>query len=124
MKKVLIPIAAILFTGAVNAATDEEIYHGFAKDNLDLSSGPYYGEARSAVQPGVGGGVGLSRRNEATNNDIYHGFERGNPDLYSGTWTGQSTAAMPGIGSPSEYGYSKTTDNDIYHGFEKDNLDL
>lgn len=124
MKKLLIPVAAIFFTGAVNAATDQEIYHGFAKGNLDLSTGSVTSVTRTAMQPGIGAGAGLSRSNKASDNDIYHGFEHGNPDLWSGSWTGYSVASMPGIGSSSGSGYSRYSDNDVYHGFEKGNFDL
>ena len=124
MKKILIPVAVIFFTGAVNAATDEEVYHGFAKGNSDLATSPAFASTRTAVQPGIGAGVGHSRANKATDNDIYRGFERGNPDLSSGSWTGHSVASVPGIGSSSGSGYSKYSDNDIYRGFEIDNQDL
>ena len=80
MKKLLIPVAAIFFTGVVSAASDEEIYHGFAKDNLDLSSDTFSSVTRTAVQPGIGTGVGHSRSNTATDNDIYHGFDLGIPE--------------------------------------------
>ena len=124
MKKVISSIAIMLFAGTINAATDAEIYHGFAKGNPDLETGSGYDVHRSAVQPGIGSGSGMMRTGGFSANQIYHGFERGNPDLHSG-YSRYSVAAVPGIGSRSSASrHSVATDNDIYHGFEKDNPDL
>ncbi|MEN8177754.1 MAG: hypothetical protein ABFS39_03960 [Pseudomonadota bacterium] len=124
MKKLMTPIALLVFVGSLNAATDAEIYHGFAKGNPDLETGATYEIARSAVQPGIGSGSDGMRSRVASDNQIYHGFERGNPDLWSGS-SGYSVAVVPGIGS-SSHGrrHSTVTGNYIYHGFEKDNPDL
>lgn len=123
MKKLIPAVAALLFVGSVSAATDAEIYHGFAKGNPDLSSGSSYSESRTAVQPGIGSGTGPSPVHGVSNNEIYHGFEKGNPDLWSGA-SRTASASVPGIGSRSGSASRHVSDNDIYHGFEKGNPDL
>ena len=126
MKKIISSVAILFFAGTINAATDAEIYHGFAKGNPDLEHGSSSSMARTAVQPGIGSGSGEMRSGRVSDHQIYHGFERGNPDLWTGSArSGYSVATVPGIGSSSKTGrLSVFSDNDIYHGFEKDNLDL
>lgn len=124
MKVLITPIAAVFFAGAVSAATDAEIYHGFAEGNNDLASDTVYDTQRSAVQPGIGGGTDSMRRSVATDHLIYRGFEVGNNDLYSGHSASHSMAVMPGIGSPRHSSDAGFSFDDIYHGFEKGNPDL
>ena len=126
MKKLISSVALVFIAGTANAATDSEVYHGFAKGNPDLETGSAYAITRTAVQPGIGSSTGMMRTRGLSDNQIYHGFERGNPDLYSGSsQTDYSVASVPGIGSGSATGrHSGFSHNDIYHGFEKGNPDL
>ena len=125
MKKITSTAAVMFFASTLHAATDTEIYHGFANGNPDLQTGGTPSMTHTAVQPGIGSSTGQMRSKRVSDHQIYRGFERGNPDLYSGsTHSGYSVAAVPGIGSGSKSQRSVFTDNDIYHGFEKGNPDL
>ena len=124
MKKLITPIAAIFFTGVVSAATDAEIYHGFAKDNPDLASDWAYDTERSAVQPGIGSGTLALRGSAATAHLIYRGFEVDNPDLWSGDSSHHAVAVTPGIGSSTHSRHAVFRFEQIYNGFEKGNPDL
>ncbi|MDJ0807403.1 MAG: hypothetical protein QNJ78_11270 [Gammaproteobacteria bacterium] len=124
MKKILTPIALMIITGSLNAASDAEIYHGFAKGNPDLETHSGYSMTRMAEQPGIGSGRRVMRSRGTSHNPVYQGFESDNPDLYSGL-SGHAVATIPGIGSSSQARRgSRVLDHEIYHGFEKDNPDL
>ena len=98
MKTTIVSLSMLLFVGVVHAASDVEIYHGFAQGNPDLSS-----DVITQIP---------SSRHRVTDIDIYHGFAKGNPDLSSDIVT-----QIP-------YSRHRVTDNDIYHGFEVGNPDL
>lgn|GEM_PF-4964025 len=123
MKKLITPIVALFFAGGVYAATDAEIYHGFAEGNMDLASDTAYGTQSSAVQPGIGSGVGMHHSGDV-DHLIYRGFEVNNPDLWSGGSSSRSSAVMPGIGSSNMPGNDSFRFEDIYHGYATDNMDL
>ncbi len=123
MKMLVTSVSTLLFVGSVCAATDAEIYHGFAMGNPDLSTET---STSAAGQAGIGSDSGNYRTVGATSNDIYHGFEMDNADLWSGfSDSRNASASVPGIGTQS--GRTRRhafTDNDIYHGFERNNPDL
>ncbi len=123
MKKSIIAISALLFTGAAGAASDWEIYRGFAPGNPDLSTGSTYKSVASAVQPGIGSSTGTRSHSPATDYDIYRGFASGNSDLSSDMAPSLRTANAPGIGEGTGLRGS-ASNHFIYHGFEKDNPDL
>ncbi len=81
MKKILSSVVLMFFAGTLNAATDAEIYHGFAKGNPDLETDVNQQLVRTAVQPGTGSRSHDVGQSVMTDNFIYHGFEKGNPDL-------------------------------------------
>ena len=124
MKKLITPIAALFFAGAVSAATDAEIYHGFAKDNPDLASDWAHDMERNAVQPGIGSGTADMRGSVASDHLIYRGFEVDNPDLWSGDSSRHAVAVIPGIGSSTHSTNAVFRFERIYNGFEKGNPDL
>ena len=100
--KVITATASLVLVGSVSAATDAEIYHGFADGNPDLSTEFGDDSVRTSVQPGVGDSF-----------DSYHDWAKGNPDLYSGTDVGSRRVDS---GLPEDF--------DIYHGIAEGNPDL
>jgi hypothetical protein len=112
MKTTITSLSMLLFVGAVHAASDAEIYHGFAQGNPDLSS-----DVVTQIP------FSLER---VSDNDIYRGFEFGNLDLSTDVvYEPMRMAMAPGIGD-SHLGpiHNHATENDIYHGFEIGNPDL
>lgn len=112
MNTIITSLSVLLFAGTVNAASDAEIYHGFASGNLDLSSDISSSSKANMVV--------------VTDNDIYHGYEFGNLDLSTDSvYSPVRTASIPGIGDGNHGPVNNpATDNDIYHGFEINNPDL
>ncbi len=94
--------ASLVLVGTVSAATDAEIYHGFADGNPDLSTEYGSDSVTTSVQPGVGNSF-----------DSYRDWVKGNPDLYSGK----------GIRS-DRTDRTPPADFDIYHGIAEGNPDL
>lgn len=94
MKRLIVAVSATLFAVAAGAASDYDIYHGFAEGNSDLSTGDRLG-SMSAVRPGVG--------------DHYQGIGRANPDLFESSYKSVPRSS----GHP-----------DIYNGFDEGNSDL
>ena len=108
MKTILAVCTSLVFVGSVSAATDAEIYHGFADGNPDLSTDIKADDAwPTGVQPGVGDRF-----------DLYHGLSDNNPDLYPSVGEQSLMAGMRTGGAP-EFG-----DSHVYHGFEVGNPDL
>lgn len=97
--KAITATASLVLVGSVSAATDAEIYHGFADGNPDLSTEFGSGSVTTSVQPGVG--------------DSYRDWAKGNPDLYSGTGVRSDRTDRT---SPADF--------DIYHGIAEGNPDL
>lgn len=100
--KVITATASLVLVGSVSAATDAEIYHGFADGNPDLSTEFGSDSVTTSVQPGIGDSF-----------DSYHDWVRGNPDLYSGK----------GVRS-DRTDRTSSADFDIYHGIAEGNPDL
>ena len=78
MKATITAITLTLFAGTAMAATDQDVYAGFAK-NPDLGHDMSHTDSGSS-QRGMGDSnpVYSSRTTRA---DVYRGFEEGNPDL-------------------------------------------
>ena len=73
MNKLFATIATLVFTGSVHAASDSQVYHGWASGNPDLSSDvERLDRSTWLAEAGMGRGSVSS---------IYRGFEIGNPDL-------------------------------------------
>jgi hypothetical protein len=100
--KVVTATAPLLLAGSVGAATDAEIYHGFADGNPDISTEIEGVSTATSVQPGVGDRF-----------DSYRDWAKGNPDLYSSV----------GV-RPDRSDRTPSADLDIYHGFGEGNPDL
>ena len=100
--KVFAATVPFVLAGSVGAATDAEIYHGFADGNPDLST--EYGSVSMTTgsQPGVGDSF-----------DTYGAWAKGNPDLYS---------SIEGRSDHSDR--TRPDDFDIYHGIAEGNPDL
>jgi hypothetical protein len=98
MRRLILVVAAFLFTTAVCAEDSDGIYNGFSAGNPDLFADSVVKDEVTAGQPGIG-----------SNTDIYRGFEVGNPDLFS---------------SPDSQGQRYSGPADVYHGFEVGNSDL
>ena len=100
--KVITATASLVLVGSVSAATDAEIYHGFADGNPDLSTEFGGDSVTTSVQPGVGDSF-----------DSYGDWAKGNPDLYSGK----------GVRS-DRMDRTPPADFDYYHGIAEGNPDL
>ncbi len=100
--KVVTATAPLLLAGSVGAATDAEIYHGFAGGNPDISTEVESVSMTTSVQPGVGDRFGS-----------YREWAKGNPDLYSSVGGRQDRSDR-----------TSSADLDIYHGFGEGNPDL
>jgi len=100
--KVVTATASLVLAGSVGAATDAEIYHGFADGNPDISTEVESVSMAAGVQPGVGDRFGS-----------YRDWAKGNPDLYSSV-----------DGSPDHGDRTSSGDLDIYRGFGEGNPDL
>ena len=120
MKQTLVTATALLFAGSLQAASDAEVYHGFAAGNPDISS-----ETQTAHRRGSGPEIGFDAL-------VYNGFELGNPELASDGPTESSTktamvGSQPAIGSGAR-GFGSGGDPfhrwSIYNGFEIGNPDL
>ncbi len=94
--------APLFFAGSIGAATDAEIYHGFAAGNPDLATEFRSDSVVSGTQPGVGDSF-----------DSYGDWVEGNPDLYSSVDGGSERSDR----TPS-------VELDIYPGFGEGNADL
>ena len=85
MKQSLATIAAMLFAGSLQAASDVDVYHGFAAGNPDLSSDAHSVRttdvAMIGAQPTIGSGARGFGSDPFSQRSIYNGFEMGNPDL-------------------------------------------
>ena len=120
MKQALATITAILFAGSVQAASDFEVYHGFAVGNSDLST--EVGTMRHRLSDPRLGFDAL----------VYNGFEQGNPELSTDGPIAPArevamTGAQPAIGS-AVGGFGTDSglfaQGSIYNGFEEGNPDL
>ena len=112
MNKLFATIATLVFTGSVHAASDSQVYHGWASGNPDLSSDVDAVALTSRVPSGPPG------------SDIYNGFERGNAELSYGSETlAARLGGQPGIGDGSA-GMGRGSVSSIYRGFEIGNPDL
>ena len=80
MKAIVTTIALTIFAGTAAAASDQDVYAGFA-GNPDLGHDMTYMQAPSASQPGIGDSTSGQRSSFTTRADIYRGFEKGNSDL-------------------------------------------
>ena len=85
MKQTLVTITALLFAGSLQAASDVEVYHGFAAGNPELSTDGQSARttevAMIAAQPAIGSSVRGFGNDPFSQRSIYNGFEVGNPDL-------------------------------------------
>ncbi len=120
MKHTLATAIALLFAGSLQAASDAEVYHGFAAGNSELSTEAYTAQNRSSDS-----GIGFDAL-------VYNGFEVGNPELSNDGRTGSSTevamiGSKPAIGSGTR-GFGGDSGPfqqwSIYNGFEVGNPDL
>lgn len=107
MKTLCAICTSLVFVGSVSAASDADIYHGFAEGNPDLSTAYKTDAWPTGVQPGVGDRF-----------DLYHGLSDNNPDLYPSVGE-QSQMAGERTGGAPQFG-----DSHVYHGFEVGNPDL
>ena len=75
MKQTTAILSSILIVGSVHAASDADVYQGWAKGNPDLSTEvpSYQASAAVAGQPGIGDSV-----------DHYGSWGKGNPELTLG----------------------------------------
>ena len=119
MKQTLATAIALLFAGSIQAASDAEIYHGFAAGNPDLSS-----ETQTAQNRGSDSRIGFDAL-------VYNGFELGNQELSSDGPTRSSTevavmiGSQPAIGSSNRgFGSDLFNQHSIYNGFEVGNPEL
>ena len=118
MKHTIAIAIATLFAGSLQAASDAEVYHGFAAGNPDLST-----ETQTAQNHGSDSGIGFDAL-------VYNGFELGNPELSTGSRSGSSTevamiGSQPAIGSSNRgFGSDLFNQRSIYNGFEVGNPDL
>ena len=114
MNKLFATIATVIFAGSVYAASDSEVYRGWAAGNPDLSTDL----DRVAVPPEVSPG--------SYDAFVYNGFENGNPELSFG-WENVAAelAVQPGIGDRFDsVDRSLLSSFSIYNGFEIGNPDL
>ncbi len=119
MKQTLATAIALLFAGSIQAASDAEVYHGFAAGNPDLST-----ETQTAQIRGSDSKIGFDAL-------VYNGFEVGNPELSSDGPAGSSIevamiGSQPAIGGGAR-GFGSdpfSRQNSIYNGFEVGNPDL
>lgn len=85
MKQTLVTITALLFAGSLQAASDVEVYHGFAAGNPELSTDGQSARttevAMIAAQPAIGSSARGFGNDPFSQRSIYNGFEVGNPDL-------------------------------------------
>ena len=102
LTKLVTATVPLVLAGTAGAATDAEIYHGFADDNPDISTEVESVSTATSVQPGVGDRF-----------DSYRDWAKGNPDLYSRV-----------VGRPHHSDRTSLPDLDIYHGFGEGNPDL
>ena len=112
MKKLVTPIATVLFAGTVHAASDAEVYHGWATGNPDLSSDVV--TAKSDPSPYSHDAI------------VYNGFENGNSELAFGSKSAADQVAnQPAIGdSVNTVNRSSLSGFSIYNGFEIGNPEL
>jgi hypothetical protein len=80
MKATITAFTLTLFAGTATAATDQEVYAGFAK-NPDLGHDLSHMQSRGASFGGMGESDATQRSRGTTRSDIYRGFEDGNPEL-------------------------------------------
>ena len=113
MKKFFATIATVVFAGSVHAASDADVYHGWAAGNPDLST-----DVSSLVQSVVSRGS-----YEAL---VYNGFEQGNSELsFESESVAIRLASQPGIGdSMGSLDRISLSGSNIYNGFEVGNPDL
>ena len=108
-------ILPLLFVGTAYAATDAQVYRGFAAGNPELAT-----EYESAsVDYGAYAG--------SFDAYVYHGWQVGNPELSFDQESGvMRTATQQGIGDSlaGDRGMTTISNNDIYHGFERGNPEL
>ena len=110
MKKVVTIIATVLFAGGIHAASNAEVYHGWAFGNPDLSTD---------VSTSVGSELSLVSYDAS----VYNGFEQGNSELsFESKSVAAQLANQPGIGDSMDR--STVSTSSIYHGFEIGNPDL
>jgi hypothetical protein len=81
MKLTATAFALTIFAGTAMAATDQEVYAGFAK-NPDLGHDLSHMQARGASLGSMGESDATQRSRGTNRSDIYRGFEEGNPDLW------------------------------------------
>lgn len=112
MKKLFATIATVVFSGSIQAASDVEVYHGWAAGNPDLTSDVV--TLRSDVFPASYDVI------------VYNGFERGNSELSFGSESAAARlATQPGIGdSVDTMARGELRGFSIYNGFEIGNPEL
>ena len=112
MKKLFATIATVVFAGSVHAASDAEVYNGWAAGNPDLSSDVV--TVKSDVSPASYDIV------------VYNGFERGNSERsYGSESVAVQLAVQPGVGDSFNHMDRRALfTSSIYRGFEIGNPDL
>lgn len=112
MRTLFATIATVVFAGSVQAASDSQVYHGWAAGNPDLSSDFGGVSVQSEVSPG------------SQDSFVYNGFEQGNTELSHGAENiAAQLAVQPGVGDSVET-MNRGRLSSIYHGFEVGNPDL
>ena len=112
MNRLFATIATLAFAGSVQAASDAEVYHGWAVGNSELSTDldPVVGQMETV--PG------------SLDAFVYNGFERNNSELAVGSESlPAGLAVQPEIGD-SFKGRDRGSSFSIYNGFEAGNPDL
>ena len=90
MKEITAILSSMLIVGSVSAASDADVYHGWAKGNPDLATEAPTENTVSGVQPGVGEAFGHYGIWGAGNPELtldIQGVARsssGFPDIYGG----------------------------------------
>ncbi len=80
MKAIITTFALTIFAGTAMAASDQDVYAGFAK-NPDLGHDMTHMQLPGASHGGMGDDGAMTNSRGTTRADIYRGFEEGNPDL-------------------------------------------
>ena len=115
MKIIAKAVLPLLFVGTAYAATDAQVYSGFAVGNPELAT-----EYDSAYSES-------GRADSVSSFDalVYHGLQAGNSELSFDQDTDMMrTATQPSIGDSLAGDRQVTLPNDIYHGFERGNPEL
>ena len=113
--KTIFKMLPLLCLGTAYAATDVDVYHGFASGNPELAT--EYGVSRASAG---------AFEDFSFDTFVYHGLQADNPELGFDQVHGMtSVATQPSIGdSMAAGGATRFSDHGIYRGFEKGNPDL